>query len=86
MAIADLAGAGKILLETGQLQIVDVEEPPAPRPDQAVERPDVTVVTFHGDGNRIGVALGVLLDPGKEFPEARCRMRDLEFIEQAAVR
>ncbi len=46
----------------------------------------MAVVTFHGDGNRIGMALGVSLDPGKEFPESRCRMRVLEFLEQAAVR
>ncbi len=32
------------------------------------------------------MALGVSLDPGEEFPESRRRMRDLEFIEQAAVR
>ncbi len=53
----------KNLLEAGKLQVVDIEEPPAPRLDQAVERPDVAVVAFHGDGNWIGVALGVPFDP-----------------------
>ncbi len=46
----------------------------------------MAVVTFHGDGYRIGMARGVSLDPGKEFPESRRRMWDLEFLEQAAVR
>ncbi len=46
----------------------------------------MAVVAFHGDGYRIGVALGVPLDPRKEIPESRCRMQDLEFLEQAAVR
>ncbi len=26
------------------------------------------------------------LDAGEEIPESRCRMRDLEFLEQTAVR
>jgi hypothetical protein len=81
-----LSGGRKDLLEARQLQIVDIEELPAPRSDQAVERPDVAVVAFHGDGYRIGVALGVPLDPRKEIPESRCRMRDFEFLEQAPVR
>ncbi len=76
----------KDLLEARQLQIVDVEQPPAPHPDQGIERPDVAIVAFHGDGYRIGVALGVPLDTGEEIPESRRRMRDLEFLEQAAVR
>jgi len=58
-----LGGGRKDLLEARQLQIVDIEEPPAPRLDQAVERPDVAIVAFHGDGNRIGMALGVPFDP-----------------------
>jgi hypothetical protein len=32
------------------------------------------------------MALGVMLDAGKEIPEPRCRMRDLEFLEHTAVR
>ena len=32
------------------------------------------------------MALGVPLDAGKEILETRCRMRDLEFLEQTAVR
>ncbi len=81
-----LGGGRKDLLEARQLQIVDVEELPAPRPDQGIQRPDVAVGAFHGDGNRIGMALDVSLDPGEEIPESRRRMRDLEFLEQAAVR
>jgi len=46
----------------------------------------VAIVAFHGDGNRIGVARGVPLDAGEEIPESRRRMRDLEFLEQTAVR
>ena len=45
----------------------------------------MTVVAFHGDGDRIGVGLDVPLDPGEEFPEPRRCMRDLELVEQAAV-
>ena len=33
-----LGGGRKDLLKARQLQIIDVEELPAPRPDQAVER------------------------------------------------
>ncbi len=69
-----LGGGRKDLLEAGQLQVVDVEEPPAPRPDQAIERPDVAIVAFHGDGDRIGMALGVPLDAGKEILETRCAL------------
>ena len=76
----------KDLLEARQLQIVDIEQPPTPGSDQAVERPDMAVVAFHGDGNRIGMALGVPFDPREEILESRRRMRDLEFLEQAAVR
>ncbi len=76
----------KDLLEARQLQVVDIEQAPAPRFDQTVERPDVAIVAFHGDGNRIGMALGVPLDAGEEIPESRRRMRDLEFLEQTAVR
>lgn len=80
-------GAGrKDLLEARQLQIVDIEELPTPGSDQAVERPDVAVVAFHGDGNRIGMVLGVPLDGCEEIPEPLCGMRDLEFLKQAAVR
>ena len=32
------------------------------------------------------MALGVPLDAGKEILKTRCRMRDLEFLEQTAVR
>ena len=39
-----LGGGRKDLLEARQLQIVDVEQLPAPGPDQAVEWPDVPVV------------------------------------------
>ena len=80
-----LGGGRKNLLEARQLQVVDIEQPPAPRLDQAVERPDVAVVAFHGDGNWIGMALGVPLDAGEEIPESRRRMRDLEFLKQTAV-
>ena len=31
------------------------------------------------------MALGVALDAGEEIPESRCRMRNLEFLEQTAV-
>jgi hypothetical protein len=31
----------KDLLEAGELEVVDIKEPPAPRLDQAVQRPDV---------------------------------------------
>jgi hypothetical protein len=41
----------------------------------------VAVVAFHGDGDRIGVTLGVALDARKEILESRRRMRDLEFLE-----
>ena len=69
-----LGGGRKDLLEARQLQVVDIEQPPAPRLDQAVERPDVAVVAFHGDGNRIGMALGVPLDPRRNSrnPAAVC--------------
>ncbi|MCH8153943.1 MAG: hypothetical protein IH786_01550, partial [Proteobacteria bacterium] len=39
-----------------QLQVVDIEQPPAPGPDQAVERPDVAIVAFHGDGNQLNLS------------------------------
>jgi hypothetical protein len=32
------------------------------------------------------MARGVPLDAGEEIPESRCRMRNLEFLEQTAVR
>jgi hypothetical protein len=32
------------------------------------------------------MALGVALDAGKEIPESHNRMRNLEFLEQTAVR
>ena len=76
----------KDLLEAGELQIVDIEQLPAPGPDQTVERPDVAVVAFHGHGNRHRMTPTAGLDPGEEFPEPFRRMRDLKFLQQAAVR
>jgi hypothetical protein len=74
------------LLEAGELQVVDIEQLPAPDLDQAVKRSDMAVVAFHGYRNWIGIASGVLLDPAEEILEPRRRMRDLEGLKQTAVR
>ncbi len=46
----------------------------------------MAVVAFHGHRDRCRMAPGGGFDAGEELPESRRRMRDLEFLQQAAVR
>ena len=46
----------------------------------------MAIVAFHGHGDRIGIAPGIPFDPAEEILEPRCRVRDLEGLEQTAVR
>ncbi len=46
----------------------------------------MAVVAFHGHRDRYGMAPSSGFDAGEEVPETRRRVRDLEFLQQAAVR
>ena len=81
-----LGGRWKDFLEAGQLQIIDVEQRPAFGANQAVEGPDVAVVTFHGHGDRHGMPFRRGLDTTKEIVKASRRMRNVKFLEQPAIR
>ncbi len=85
-----LAAAGKISLKRASFRLLTLKscQPLALTrlSSGRAQGRDGAVVAFHGDGDRIRMALGVLLDAGEEILESRRRMRDLEFLQQTAVR
>lgn len=78
-----LGRGGKDFLVAGELEIVDAVEPEALPKDHPVERPGVTVVAFHGDGDR--ALLAETLDTPEEFAEPGGGVRDVELGQELAI-
>ena len=92
--LQDLAGVDRValgrpgedLLVAGQLQVVDVEQPPTASQDLLVQGSRVAVVALHGHGNRQDPPLGVGLHGVEEGRKALRGVVDVELLGQGLVR
>jgi len=81
-----LGGTREDLLELGELHVVDVVQPVASSLNQAIERTGVPIEAFHRDCDGKGQLVTVSLDAAEELLEADIVVRDVELLEDRAIR
>ena len=89
LARVDAIGLGrgrKNLLESGQLKIVDVEQPIAASANQRIQRPRPAVVAFHCNRYFTPMPLLETVDAFEESIESFLTMGQLEFLKQHSIR
>lgn len=87
-ACVDAVGLGRCredLFEAGELEVVDVEQPPLALTHQGVQGAGVAVVALHGHRHRPRVAALMTLDATEEVRETLRTVIDIELLEQLPV-